>query len=410
MKVIVTVIQPNAPLKRVEVSEPTEFLIGRVSECDICLAGDGLISRQHAVLEINPPLVRVRDLGSTNGLSVNSVQYGGGSGQKIDGFIELKGGDRLVIGKTLIHIETDENMAETVSGGTTHDKSPDETEVCPASPNIPGYHMLERLGTGGMGTVFLARELETGTLVAVKTLVNRYLFNERMINTFIREIEVCKVLDHPNIVKFLGSGLTPGRELYLVLEYVNGGNLAEWSTRYPHRKMPLHEAFAMMLHLTDGMAYAHSLNFVHRDIKPHNILIQDNGGSLEAKLTDLGLAKNFENSGMSGLTASFSGGGTMAYMPPEQLTDFRDVRPSSDVFSLMATFYEMLCGVGPYNFANGQDEIRVVSTCDIVPITTRLDGLPPALVDIINTGLLADEDKRFQNCGQLLEALRSVRL
>ncbi|MCC8180024.1 MAG: serine/threonine-protein kinase [Planctomycetes bacterium] len=410
MKIIITVIRPNAPLETIEVTEATEMLIGRVSECDISLAGDGLISRQHAVLDINPPLVRVRDLGSTNGLSVNNVKYGGNSGQKNDGYIGLENGDRLMIGKTLIRIEIDENDAVTVAASYAENVSPSLLEVNAKAPTIPGYQLLQRLGTGGMGTVFLAREEKSGNLVAIKTLVNRYLLNERMINTFNREIEVCKVLDHPNIVKFLGSGLSPSKELYLVLEYVNGGNLAEWNKRYERREMPLKDAFAMMMQLTDGMAYAHSLNFVHRDIKPHNILVQDNGGNLQAKLTDLGLAKNFENSGLSGLTASFSGGGTMAYMPPEQLTDFRDVKPSSDVFSLMATFYEMLCGVGPYNFAADPDEIRVISTCNIVPITRRLDGLPPRLVEIVNKGLLEDEEKRYQNCGELLEALKTVQL
>ncbi|MCD8352322.1 MAG: serine/threonine-protein kinase [Planctomycetaceae bacterium] len=409
MKVTLTIMRPNAPVEKIEISEPTELLIGRVSQCKICLTGDGLVSRQHAVLEVNPPSVRINDLGSTNGLTINSVAYGGSSGIKRDGYISLQNGDRVMVGKTVIHVEMVRTKTVIVPTNGA-DEYPDELDTCPEAPTVPGYQLLQRLGTGGMGTVYLAREDGTNTLVAIKTMINRLAFNERMATAFNREIEVCKVLDHPNIVKFLGSGITPYKELYLVLEYVNGGNLAVWNDRYSGRKMPLEEAFAMLMELTDGMAYAHNLNFVHRDIKPHNILVEDMGTSRRAKLTDLGLAKNFENSGLSGLTASFTGGGTMAYMPPEQLTDFRDVRPSSDVFSLMATFYEMLCGKGPYNFEADQDEIRVVSTCDIVPITERISGLPPELVAIIHKSLQEDEEERFQNCGELLEALKNVHI
>ena len=411
MKVCLTISRPGAAPETVEVEQPAELLVGRVSQCQICLAGDVLISRQHAVIAVNPPSVRIKDLDSTNGMSVNGMAYGGKSGRKRDDFIALRHGDKIMVGKTRIRVEVT-GLSETTivpvnrAGGA----NPDKAEICMEALSIPGYKLLQSLGSGGMGAVFLALEESSGRLAAIKTMAGRHALNERLINTFNREIKISKALDHPNIVKFLGSGVTPDRMLYLVLEYVNGGNLSVWARRYPERRMPLEEAFAMLLELADGMACAHRMNFVHRDIKPQNILVEDSRTCRRAKLTDLGLAKNFEQSGLSGMAASFSGGGTIAYMPPEQLTDFRDAKPSSDVFSLMATFYEMLTGRGPYNFRASGDEIRVVSICDTVPIAKRMDGLPDALVRILDRSLRAEEGERYQNCGELLNALKSVRL
>ncbi len=409
MKVVLTITRFNAAPKTMEITEPAEITIGRVSQCQICLAGDGMVSRQHAAIFVYPPTVWIKDLGSTNGFTINGQAFGGPSGQKLTDPRELRSGDQINLGKSTIQVEVVKEATPSLPPVTTPAESgiPAADTYC-GLPYIPGYRLHRSIGAGGMGTVYEAVDENTGATVAVKTMAHRHVFNNRMVSTFGREIEVSKTLNHPNIAKFLDSGVAPGDMLYLVLEYINGGNLAAWKKRYPERRMPVTEALPMLMGLADGMGYAHNMNFVHRDIKPQNVLIQINGQEHIAKLTDLGLAKNFEDSGLSGLTASFSGGGTMDYMPPEQLTDFRDVKPSSDVFSLMATFYEMLAGKGPYNFGDRSDVIKVVSTGDIIPITERVTGLPDALVKIIARSLNPDPDERYQSCNELLAALKTV--
>lgn len=410
MPVIVTITSVGAAAKTVAFDVASEFTIGRSPSCECSLPGDGLVSRMHAALLVDPPEISVKDLKSTNGISINGVKYGGNSGNPLDTPLPLGDGDEVKVGKTILKVrilaDGDDGAAVTVQS-TPREAPADAAEaVDVALPSIPGYRMERVLGSGGMGAVFLGINEETGEKAAIKVMISGLSLNRRMVDTFMREIDVTKTVRHPNIVRFYDSGVAEGDNLYLALEYVNGGDLATYIKGSPGRRLPLEEAVKLMLEVADGMAHAHSLNFVHRDIKPQNVLLANDGGVNTAKVTDLGLAKNFENSGLSGLTSSFAGGGTMAYMPPEQLTEFRDVRPSADVFSMGATFYEMLSGHIPYNFSKKGDRLKVISNADIIPLERRVTGVPDALVAVVDRCLRPEPEDRFQNASELLAALR----
>ncbi|MCC8110058.1 MAG: serine/threonine protein kinase [Planctomycetes bacterium] len=221
-----------------------------------------------------------------------------------------------------------------------------------------------------------------------------------------REIKVTRSVSHPNIVRFLGSGVAPSGIVYLVLEYMNGGSLASYLNARPNRSIPFRSAVPMILDLTRAMAHVHSLGLVHRDLKPHNILFAAKGNALIPKITDLGLAKAPNDVLHAGPGHAPMGAGTMSYMPPEQLTGFQRAGPASDVFALAATFYEMLTGFVPYNFTHRGDNYDVIAACDITPLATRLPGVDPGLAAVFDRALFVNPADRFRNCGELLDALR----
>ena len=136
-------------------------------------------------------------------------------------------------------------------------------------------------------------------------------------------------------------------------------------------KLPLKLAAPIMLHTLEGLAHAHTAGFVHRDLKPQNILLQRAGDDLVAKISDFGLAKNFEQAGFSGLTITGHFAGTPYFMPREQVINFRRVKPVSDVWSIGATFYCMLTGQFPREFTKGRDPMDVILNEEAIPIRQR---------------------------------------
>ncbi len=157
-----------------------------------------------------------------------------------------------------------------------------------------------------------------------------------------REIDVAAALKHQNIVEFLDRGTHNG-VVYLVTEFVDGADAVE--TRRDHGgSLPYHDGISIISQALDALSYAHAQGYIHRDFKDQNILVSGADRNRIAKLTDFGLAKSFTQSGMSGVTMAGEMAGTLAYMPPEQLRNFRDVRPQSDIYAVGMTAYSLLTG------------------------------------------------------------------
>lgn len=131
-------------------------------------------------------------------------------------------------------------------------------------------------------------------------------------------------------------------------------------------------------------------------------------GRITAKLTDFGLAKSFETAGLSGMTATGTAGGTFHFMPREQLTNFKYVHPVSDVWSIAATFYKMLTGKLPLDFAPNRDPIEVILRDEPVPVRQRDAGIPPPLAEVIDRALLGDTAQRYQDAVEMKAALQRV--
>jgi len=406
------------------------FLIGRSDNAHLYLPDDRFFSRHHCLLEIAPPRCFLRDLGSTNGTFVN--------GQKV-AEVFLRSGDRIQGGQTVLEVQVVSDVveatvadSETLAGPvmvTVECANCGRRESAEASPEdiltficedcreelkqrpqpVPGYEMIKMLGRGGMGCVMLAHDESNGQKVAIKTLLPEVAVADKSLRRFMREIEVAATLDHPNIVRFVKSGTHNGA-VYLVTEYVEGSDAARLADRQGGR-LPYREAIHIVSQALDALSYAHTRGYIHRDIKESNILISGNAPNLTAKLTDFGLARSFTATGMSGITMAGDMAGTFAYMPPEQIRDFRNVRPTADIYAIGMTAYSLLAGDIALNLGPSGDiagTVRAIFEGQIVPLRSRVPEIPPQLAEVIERALAKDAAQRWQSAAAMRTALSHV--
>ena len=203
---------------------------------------------------------------------------------------------------------------------------------------IPGYCVLERIGSGGMADVFLARALDTAELVAIKVL-RTALGGTDAEQRFHREIVALRELRHPRIVRYVDHGLTGEGRPYLVMERLEGIDLQEALRR---RRLTLAETFSLGIQLADCLAAAHDRGVVHRDVKPANVFLID-GQVADVRVLDFGVARLDEG---QGVTLTSPGGlvGTPGYMSPEQAKGAERADPQSDLFSLGSLLFECVSG------------------------------------------------------------------
>jgi hypothetical protein len=266
---------------------------------------------------------------------------------------------------------------------------------------VVGYRLGKRLGVGGMGAVYLAERIKDGQQVALKVMLAKVAVDEQARLGFQREIDVLKGLRHPNIVQMLEHG-SAGGAFYFVMELCPGGSLEDFLAA---RRRPLtaKEAGLLMLETLDGLAHAHAQGYVHRDLKPANILLSGEGRG--AKVSDFGLAKNFDKAGLSGMTQTGTAAGTWPFMPREQLMNFKYVKPVSDVWSIGATFYYMLSAALPRDMPRGRDPIDVVLENLIVRIRDRDRSIPAPLAEVIDRSVAPKPQDRYATAGEFHAAL-----
>jgi len=414
-------------------TQPDTFLIGRTDDSHLCLPEDKFFSRHHCLLEITPPRCFLRDLGSTNGTFVN--------GQRV-AEARLKSGDQIQGGETVLLVEvsaSETNPAITtqyveqltqpaiVTVACLHCGRREQAEATSSEEHltflcedcrielkntpqpIPGYDMIRVLGRGGMGCVMMGRNQQTGAAVAIKTLLPEFAVSDKAMRRFMREMDVASVLKHPNIVEFLDRGIHNG-VVYLVTEFVDGADAAKLADAQGGR-LPVHDAVAITSQVLAALSHAHAQGYIHRDIKDQNILVTGTGANLTAKLTDFGLAKSFAQSGMSGVTMAGEMAGTLAYMPPEQLKNFRDVKPQSDIYALGMTAYSLLTGQVALNIGRKTsmaETIKAIFEQPTIPLLQRNPGLPTRLCEIIDRALVKDPNQRWQSAQAMRTALLHV--
>ena len=391
--------------------EHDTFIFGRDEGCHARLPeGDKTASRHHFLLEVNPPAVRVRDLGSLNGTHVNGVKCGGrAKGEGPEALskrpfpeVDLEHGDSIRVGKTVFTVEI-----EAFDSGTdqlaTIDAPPQAGRTPPGG--IEDYEIEKLLGRGGFGAVYLARRRADGLHVAVKTMIPRAAGNERFRRGFLREIESTTRIRHEHIVEVLAQG-EAGLGFYFILEYCPGGNLAELM-KQNGGKLSLPQAAPLMIQALQGLSAAHQHGFVHRDLKPANLLLTGEGGRT-LKIADFGLAKEFEKAGLSGMTRTGTAAGTPYFMAREQLINFKYVRPVTDVWGMAATFYHLLTGCFVYDFAPGDDALAVVLSGQPVPLGDRDPTLPRRFIDVVQRALALDVNERYPSGAEFLQALQAV--
>jgi serine/threonine-protein kinase len=252
-----------------------------------------------------------------------------------------------------------------------------------------------------MGVVYLA--VRAGGAAAVKTIQAAAGATPSQVARFLREANVLRELDHPHIVRFLDMG-EAGGQLYFAMDYVRGTDAARLLAC--HGPLPVGRALSLVLPLLDALAYAHARLFVHRDVKPHNLLVAGppEGGTVQ--LADFGLARVYQDSPLSGLTLSGEIGGTAPFMAPEQITHFRESQPAVDQYAAAATLYNLLTGHFVYDLPpRPKDQILQILDKDPVPIRSRRPDLPAELAAVIHRALAREPAARFPDVGTLRRAL-----
>ncbi len=271
----------------------------------------------------------------------------------------------------------------------------------------PHFETIRLLGRGSMGVVYLARHRTTGRDVALKIIDPETAATRTAIERFLREMSVIGTLKHPNIVECLDQGHDHGR-LWFAMEYVSGVSL-ETLAQANRGTYPYHQACRLMCQVLRGLEHAHAQGFVHRDIKPENILI---GRTIEnkliAKISDFGLAKNYQQLGGSGLTFSGEMRGTIPFMPPEQMIDFKTVKPSADLYASAATLYYLISGTFVFEAdSDTEDMIQMLLDHRIVPLSRRRPDVPEGLSQLLDRCLAREPEDRLPTASAMRAALKA---
>jgi serine/threonine-protein kinase len=402
------------------------FIVGRSRRAHFYLEKeDKRLSRVHFLVEVNPPCCRLMDMNSHNGTFVN---------QKRVTAVDLKDGDLIRGGLTVFRVLMKADAGATPAPGrgesrlleppphtlpagrpeqtagttgATSSSTSERTVTFRASsewPNIPGYQIIRELGRGGIGVVYLALRASDQLAVALKTVQPAVAVEPTEIERFLREAEILKQLKHPHIVACHEVGEADGL-LYFAMDYIQGTDGAHLVKE--HGPLPVPRAVGLACQLLDALEHAHQSGFVHRDIKPGNVMISQVQGKDLARLVDFGLARVYQESKMSGLTLMGETGGTLAFMAPEQISQFREALPSVDQYAAAATLYTWLTNRFVFDLPNVYHEaLLMIFQDDPVSIQLRRPDVPDKLARIIHRGLEKDTAKRFANVGDLRRALR----
>jgi len=437
MQITLTVIAGPYSGQTFTFNRPERFLVGRSPKATFRLQPDKVrdlrVSRLHFLIEVNPPLCRLHDLGSRNKTYVN--------GQPVTS-CDLAHGDQIRAGQTILRVAI---LEEPTAKETTPWLGSPEPVAAPAPPPVrpispllpatsclscsqmepepgsavcagcrmaalgqpqpvPGYLLLRQLGKGGMGFVSLALRPKDHQLVAIKTILPAGVPRPGQIERFLREADILRRLNHPHIVGFHEMGDASGL-IWFAMDYVPGTDAAQLlKQRGP---LPVRPAVRIVTQLLKALEYAHDQAFIHRDIKPANLLLEMEEKRLRVKVADFGLGRIYQASQLSGLTLQGEMGGTLEFMPPEQITHFRDVLPTADQFSAAATLYNLLTGQFirdlSGHLANKVDQVLSAAP---VPIRKRRADLPRELADVIHRALEQEPERRYPSVSHFRRALR----
>ena len=277
---------------------------------------------------------------------------------------------------------------------------PVERESMPST--MGRYELLEPIGRGAMGFVYLGRDPKINRIVALKAIdlaveVEPEDLDEARKN-FLREAEIAGQLSHPNIVTIFDVGETDGLA-YIAMEYLRGRHLSEFAT--PERLLPVPVVLELLSRTADALDYAHTRNIVHRDIKPANIMYDSVSDGL--KITDFGIARLID----VGRTRTGIVLGTPAFMSPEQL-DGKNVNGHTDLFALGVSLYQLLTGHLPFRGASMTKLMFVIANEPHQSVTELRPDLPEYLNAIVDRALAKDPTERFQSGAEMASAMRAA--
>ena len=266
---------------------------------------------------------------------------------------------------------------------------------------IPGYRIERKLGAGAMGTVVLARQLSLDRLVAIKLLPKKFATDAQYIDRFFKEGKAAARLNDPNIVAAYDVGRAPAGEYFFVMEYVDGDTV--FDRIQAKRRIAEPEALHIARQAASALRHAHDKGFIHRDVKPKNLMINKGG---VVKLADLGLAR----AGNDSDAATEEKGkifGTPYYISPEQIRA-REVTPATDIYGLGATLYHMVTGRVPFEGTSPKEVMQRHLRDPLTPPDQLVPELSNGLSMIIEMMMAKDSRERYHSAADLIEDLERV--
>jgi serine/threonine protein kinase len=266
---------------------------------------------------------------------------------------------------------------------------------------IGKYKVLDRIGSGGMGQVFLCEHPHLRRRAAVKVLPTERAADEALRGRFLREARAAATLDHPHIVRAFDVDEDKGLH-FLVMEYVEGNDLYHIVKK--RGPLPIADACEFIRQGALGLQHAHEAGLIHRDIKPSNFLVDKNG---VVKLLDLGLAR-FSEETSDALTQRFDGNnvlGTADYVAPEQTRDSHEVDQRCDIYALGGTLYFLLTGQSPFPDGSPADKMIAHRQRKPTPVRQLRPDVPPGLALVIDKMMAKNPKDRFDSAFEVTEAL-----
>ena len=286
---------------------------------------------------------------------------------------------------------------------------------------LDDYVLLSEIGKGGMGVVYKAVHLPTSRICAVKMVLPELVRSEYATKVFEREVRVQSRVLHPNLVRVLAQGRFQGAP-YFVTEFLSGGdikNLVTWEFQGP---VEPRLSCLISLQILNGLEALHQAGFIHRDLKPSNCLLDRSykEKDFQVKIADYGLAKSYENAGHSVFDLTKEGvmAGSYVFIPPEQITNYKYVKPPVDVYAVGTSLYFMLTARYSVDFPGEENgdtpsavsrrmrhPVEIVLEEPPIPVMQRNPNLPPGLAAVVDKAVVKDLKMRFQTAAEFREEL-----
>lgn len=274
-------------------------------------------------------------------------------------------------------------------------------EASRTDQQIPGYKIIRKLGAGAMASVFEAKQISLDRTVAIKVLPKKYMTDPNFVERFYAEGRAAAKLNHPNIVQAIDVGKA-GDFHYFVMEYVEGSMVYDHLVekgRYPEA-----EALKIIIQIARALEHAHAKGFMHRDVKPKNIMITKQG---VAKLADMGLARQVSDVEAAQAEAGRAFG-TPYYISPEQIRGEIDIDFRADIYGLGATFYHMLTGQVPFDGPNPSSVMHKHLKQPLTPPDHIVPDLSAGVGEIVEVMMAKDRKERYASTADLLSDLEAV--
>jgi serine/threonine protein kinase len=386
--------------RTVDLTEGQTVVLGRGEDCDVQLA-DPRASRVHCRLEISQDAVVLIDAGSTWGTKLN------GNAVKQQ---RLKSGDVFELGETQIRLVSGSDTKQTLPPGAAKTPKSGGSKSNPleklVGTTLVRYAIISIIDSGRSGTVFRATDTKYDRPVALKVLWPELTHDEREVDRFVRAIKTMLPVQHENIVRLYGAGVSDGY-CWMAMELVEGESLADVIKRIGVGGMLDWESvMRATVQISQALEVASENKIVHRNITPSNVLIRSK--DRVAKLADLMLAKALDGPMAQSVTRAGEIVGELPYMAPEQTTGQTDLDCRSDIYNLGATCYRLLTGHTPAEGKNAADTIRKIQSEVPVRPTKYQLSIPPLFEGVVIKMLAKNRDERFANPTVLLKELKRV--